>query len=558
MSDGNLYETVVGRGGFEPPPAKVRASSAVIPWRRRTDGELEVFWMRRDPAMRFMGGWHAFPGGTVSRHDEALEEAGWIDGRPAGLESDRVSGAMPEALTAGLGALPPDAVDGLVAATLRELFEETGILPLSEGSRAFPAERLSGARAAVEGKETAFGELLAGSGGEDGIRLDASRLVFAGRWLTPAFAPVRFDNRFFLLEHRPGDGEPIAGGEAIEAGWVRPADALDAWRGGRITAAPPIVHVLKTLASRAGNAGPEAVLERLREPSEVNLGPHRAIELRPGVLLFPLPTPTLPPAAHTNCYVLGTHEAVLVDPGTPWEEEIDRLAAALDELPARLGRRIGAIWLTHHHPDHVGAVARLRDRLGVPVAAHRLTAERLRGRGIAVDRELADGERIELAGPEGEAPVRVRTLHTPGHASGHLCFLEERLGSLLAGDTVSAVSTIVVDPPEGDMDAYIRSLERLIEEEPKMLFPGHGPAILAVESTLRELIDHRLWRERKILDAWRAGLRNPDEMLPEVYDDAPRQAWPLAARQILAHLRRLQRAGTIEPDPRHGGSGRVG
>jgi glyoxylase-like metal-dependent hydrolase (beta-lactamase superfamily II)/8-oxo-dGTP pyrophosphatase MutT (NUDIX family) len=559
MSDGNLYERVVERGGFEPPPAKVRASSAVVLWRRRPDGELEVFWMRRDPAMRFMGGWHAFPGGAVSRHDETLEDAGWIDGRPVGLESDRVSGAMPEALTAGLGDLAPDAVDGIVAATLRELFEETGILPLAEGSVGLPAERLSEARVAVEGKETAFGELLSGAGaGPDSgrIRLDASRLVFAGRWLTPAFAPVRFDNRFFLLEHRAGNGgrdvEPVAGGEAIESGWVRPADALEAWRLGRITAAPPIVHILRTLALCGEDRGPETVLERLREPSDVNLGPHRAIELRPGVLLFPLPTPTLPPAAHTNCYVLGTAEAVLVDPGTPWVEEIDRLEAALAELPERFGRRVGAIWLTHHHPDHVGAVARLRERLGVPVAAHRLTAEKLRQRGIPVDRELRDGERIELAGPTGEEPVGVQVLHTPGHASGHLCFLEERLGSLLAGDMVSAVSTIVVDPPEGDMDAYLHSLERLIEVEAEveagMLFPGHGPAILDAKGKLREFVDHRLWREGKVLAAWRAGLRSPEEMLPEVYDDAPRQAWPLAARQILAHLRRLHRAGTIELD----------
>lgn len=546
--EGNLYERIVQRGGFEPPSAKVRASSAVIPWRRRPDdGEIEVFWIRRDPAMRFMGGWHAFPGGTVSRHDEALEDAGWIDGRPAGLSSTRVSGAMPEALTAGLGPLAPDAVDGLVAATLRELFEETGILPLAQGSDELPAERLSAARAAVEGKETAFGELLGGSGsGSDGIRLDASRLVFAGRWLTPPFAPVRFDNRFFLLEHRPDDGEPVAGDEAVEAEWIRPADALQAWRRGRVTAAPPIVHVLKTLEAVAGSGPiPDAALERLREPAEANLGPHRAIELRPGVLLFPLPTPTLPPAAHTNCYLLGTGEAVLVDPGSPWPEEIDRLEAALAEVPERFGRRVTAIWLTHHHPDHVGGVARLRDALGVPVAAHAVTAEKLQAQGIPVDRELADGERVELAGEVEDDPVPVRVLHTPGHARGHLCFHEERLGSLLAGDMVSAVSTIVVDPPEGDMDAYLASLERLAELAPTMLFPGHGPAILDAVGKLRQFVEHRLWREEKVLAAWRAGLREPDAMLPEVYDDAPRQAWPLAARQILAHLRRLEKAGTI-------------
>ena len=549
MSEGNLYERVVERGGFSPPPAKVRASSAIILWRRRPDGELEIFWVRRDPAMRFMGGWHAFLGGTVSRDDEVLEEARWIVGRPQGLSSSDVSGAMPPALTAGLDPLPPDAIDGLVAATLRELFEESGVLPLATGSGTLPAERLDDAREAVEQKEADFGELLAtwGSGTSgQGVRLDASRLVFAGRWLTPAFAPIRFDNRFFLMEHRPEDGTPRAGGEAAEAGWIRPADAVAAWQRGEVTAAPPIVHVLKTLAAADGD--PANVLERLRQPTDANLGPHRAIELRPGVLLFPLPTPTLPPAAHTNAYVLGTGDAVLVDPGTPWDEEIERLEAALDELPDRLGRRITAIWLTHHHPDHVGAVARLRESLGVPVAAHPLTAERLRARGIPVDRELADGETIELAGPDGEEGTSVRVLHTPGHARGHLCFHERRLGSLLAGDMVSALSTIVVDPPEGDMAAYLTSLRRLADAAPRMLFPGHGPAILDAAGKLDEFIEHRLWREDKVLAAWNAGTHDPEAMLQEVYDDVPRQAWPLAARQIVAHLHHLRNEGRIAAD----------
>jgi len=543
MSEETLYERVVERGGFEPPPAKVRASSSVVLWRRRMDGEVEVFWIRRDPAMRFMGGWHAFPGGAVSRHDEALEDAAWISGRPLGLDSNRWSGAMPEALTDGLGALGPDAVSGIVAATLRELFEETGLLPIASnsgsGSSALGADRIAEARRAVEARETAFGELL----GEAGVRLDASRLVFAARWMTPAFAPMRFDNRFFLLEHRPEDGEPVAGGEAVEAEWVRPADAVDAWQQGRVTAAPPIVHILRTLAAAGGD--PEASLERLREPAEANLGPHRAIELRPGVLLFPLPTPTLPPAAHTNCYILGTGEAVLVDPGSPWPEEIDRMEAAVRALPEGLGRKVSAIWLTHHHPDHIGGVAELQKRLGIPVAAHARTADRLRARGIAVDREIAADEQIELSGRDNENPMPVRALHTPGHAAGHLCFLEGRLGSLLAGDMVSALSTIVIDPPEGDMDAYLASLERLAALEPRMLFAGHGPPIPDAVAKLRELIDHRLWREEKVIAAWRSGIHDAEAMLPEVYDDAPRQAWPLAQRQIEAHLVRLRRAGTL-------------
>jgi glyoxylase-like metal-dependent hydrolase (beta-lactamase superfamily II) len=243
-------------------------------------------------------------------------------------------------------------------------------------------------------------------------------------------------------------------------------------------------------------------------------------------------------------------EAVLVDPGTPFPEEAERLEAAV-RAAGEAGLRLTAIWLTHHHPDHVGAVARIAQAFGVPVAAHRETAGRLHARPgspIRVERLLEDGERIVLAGAGGGPGLSMRVLHTPGHARGHLCFLEEGLGSLLAGDMVSAVSTIVIDPPEGDMDDYLASLARLAELDPRTLFPGHGPALLGGREKLLELIEHRRWREERVLEAWRSGLRRPSEMLATVYEDAPRAAWPLAERQVEAHLRRLARSGAID-DP---------
>jgi glyoxylase-like metal-dependent hydrolase (beta-lactamase superfamily II) len=265
--------------------------------------------------------------------------------------------------------------------------------------------------------------------------------------------------------------------------------------------------------------------------------------------MLPLATPTLPPATHTNAYLVGPSdggEAVLVDPGTPFEDEAARLEAALAAAEER-GQRLVAVWLTHHHPDHVGAAARVAERFGVPVAAHPATAERLASRGIRVERALEDGQRIELGSAgSGAPPLVLRVVHTPGHAPGHLCFLEEGLGSLLAGDVISAVSTIVIDPPEGDMDAYLASVERLRSLGARTLFPGHGPVLIDPDAALAELAEHRRWREERVLAAWRSGLRRPAEMVPTVYDDAPRQVWPLAERQVLAHLRRLARSGTID------------
>jgi glyoxylase-like metal-dependent hydrolase (beta-lactamase superfamily II) len=333
-------------------------------------------------------------------------------------------------------------------------------------------------------------------------------------------------------------------GELESGEWTDPAAAWQTWHRGDTLAAPPILHLLRVLAED----GPEAGLPRLLLPDEASLGPLLRVELRPGVLMFPLSTRTLPPAATTNTYLLGFGEAVLVDPGAAEPAEIDRLEAALEAARERLGRRVTAIWLTHHHPDHVGGVPELRRRLGVPVLAHPATAERLAPHGIAVDGEIHDGRQVALAGlGRPEAPdMLVQAVHTPGHARGHLCFLELGQRSLLAGDLVAGLGTIVIDPPEGDMDDYLASLAKLIALAPRTLFPGHGPAVKNAVPKLREYVEHRLWRERRVLAAWRDGRREPEAMLPVVYDDVPAAAHPLAARQILAHLARLRRAGQLD------------
>jgi endoribonuclease LACTB2 len=529
---GNLYEKIIGQPLANESPAlpPPRVSAAVVLWRQREGAgpdDVEVFWVKRSENLPFMGGWHAFPGGGLSRSDAQLP----VSGDPlTGSEAPPAAG-LPESLR-DLDELGPDLLPGLAACALRELFEETGILV---STPAVDPEELPEARRALLASERSFAEVLAGFG----VRLDASPLVYAGRWVTPPFAPVRFDNRFFLLEWPPdAPTEPaVHVGECESGSWISPAEAWEAWRRGDVLAAPPILHILEVLSQD----GPTRGLDRLRDPAETNLGPIRRLEMRPGVLMFPLLTHTLPPATTTNAYLLGMSECVLVDPGASSDRELARLEQALAAARERLGRHVAAIWLTHHHPDHIGGVERLRGSLGVPVLAHPLTAERLASRGIKIDDELQDGQRIVLG---GDYPVLV--IHTPGHARGHLCLLEETQRSLLCGDLVSGVSMIVVDPPEGDMDDYLGSLGKLAAFRPRTLFPGHGPVIKNAAAKLREYIDHRLWRENRIFDAWTAGLRQPAEMLPLVYEDVPRPAWPLAERQILAHLERLRRLGRIE------------
>jgi glyoxylase-like metal-dependent hydrolase (beta-lactamase superfamily II)/8-oxo-dGTP pyrophosphatase MutT (NUDIX family) len=535
----SLYEKLLADplGFSTPPPQAPRVSASIVPWRVGDSGEIEVYWVRRAAELAFMGGWHAFPGGGLSRSDAALP----VRGMPRGMTEGSTVALPPEALR--LGDTDPDLVPGLLACALRELFEEVGLLVAYGLPAGFDL-------AAAQRAQLADAKQLGVQLEETDAQLDASRLVFAGRWLTPPFAPMRFDNRFFLLEwpaeevHQP----QVIPGELATGEWISAGAAYQQFRLAEVLAAPPILHILRVLAEE----GPERGLPRLLIPSEADWGPMRKIELRDGIAMLPVRTRTLPPAATTNAYLLGRGEAVLVDPGSDLPEEIDRLHAALGAAHAQDGRRVVEIWLTHHHPDHVAGAAEMQRRLDVPIAAHRETAKRL-GDRLSIARELADEQRIELAGrspggaprePSGDS-MTFRVLHTPGHARGHLCFFEETQGSLICGDLVAGIGTIVIDPPEGDMTHYLASLERMADLPPRTLFPAHGPAIEDAPGKLREYVAHRLRREEKVLAAWGDGLRTAHEMVARVYDDAPDAARMLAERQIEAHLARLRALGRI-------------
>lgn len=243
------------------------------------------------------------------------------------------------------------------------------------------------------------------------------------------------------------------------------------------------------------------------------------------VRCLPVRTPTLPPATHTNCYVLGPPEAlVVVDPASPWEEEQEALWTQIQELG-----QIASIFLTHHHLDHVGGVEDIASRSGAPVLAHPLTAERV---SFGVDRLVHEGE--ELAG--------WTLLHTPGHATGHLCLWRPESGELIAGDMVAGESTIVLEPPEGDLEHYLSSLERLARLEPEAVYPAHGPKLHA--EVLDRYITNRHARTAQIKEALGQRAQSELELVALVYGQSiPKFVYPLAARQVQCHLLWLQARG---------------
>lgn len=267
--------------------------------------------------------------------------------------------------------------------------------------------------------------------------------------------------------------------------------------------------------------------------------------LSPTVARLSVRTPTLLPATHTNMYLLGTGEAVLVEPASPFEEEIERAVAWADQQQSQ-GLRFLAVLATHHHGDHIGGAARMCQRLGLPLWAHGRTADR--APHVTVDRYLEEGETIELDGP---IPTRVSCVLTPGHAPGHLCFHDSHSNMLLAGDMVASTGTIIVEPRDGDMRLYLDSLARMKTMEVSALLPAHGDVITDVLGKLDHYIAHRLAREQRILSALRdhVDAASAADLLPVAYADAPQSVWPLAALSAEAHLIKLESDGLVARSP---------
>ena len=509
-----------GATGSVPRPGRVqpRVSAGVIPYRFTSDGTLEIYWVRRSKALRFMGGWNAFPGGRRSRGDASLAVRGSMDGKRAFLESGPI--------------------EDQPASALRELFEETGILVAGGGPPR--TTELETARDALLADELDFGAWLA----ERGLVLDASRLRFAGRWVTPPLSPIRFDATFFLLEWPPDEpAQPtVIPGELASGEWVQPGVALDQWLSGEVLLAQPTLETIRVLSDHGPDGRDRLWLSESRQPDAP-----RSIEFRPAVRAIPVRTRTLPPATHTNTLLLGDKEMVLIDPGCSDPSELRRLQDVIDAETDRSGGKLCAIWLSHHHIDHVAGTEALRRHFSVPVSCHPATAARLRGQGIVLEGRLKGGESIDLA---GTPTLRIRVLHTPGHASGHLCFLEGRSKTLLCGDMLSGWGTVVISPPDGNMGDYLRSLERLAVTGARAALPSHGSMLQDVREVALKARDHRLWREDRVLAAWNSGLRVPANMLDAVYGDLEPGLRPLAERQVLAHLEHLEQVGRLLDLPR--------
>lgn len=472
----------------------------------------EVLLVERSKNLRFFGGFLAFPGGTLDGDDETVTVRGLAD----------------------------ETMSRFIVAGARELFEETGLW-LGRGGTSPALDQLRADRRRLLAEEIRFGELLE----RNGQHLDGSELSELCRITTPPFAPVRYDTRF-LRGLVADDAEiEIWDGELVAGEFVEPSEILARWRHGDVQIAPPMIVLLDEWAK-----GQDGLEHRIRSVTEsYRAGALHRVYFSPGILLAPLQTPTRPPATHTNTCIVGEERLYVVDPSPVDEREQARLWDLLDDLTER-GRKLEGILLTHYHPDHVGALAPMQRRYGVPAFAHADCAAELPEASFGAT--LAHGDTVELGrAPDGSDDWKLHVYHVPGHARGHLAFQDSRYRAIIVGDLVSTISSILIDPSDGHLVTYLHSLELLRSVTTAALYPGHGPPARDGRKVIEHTLEHRREREEQLVAALSTQPQSARALVESIYADVPSTLHALAERSLLSGLIKLEEEGRV----RHGQTG---
>ncbi len=536
----------------ERPP---RAAATIVVVRDGASG-LEVLLSRRAEGSDYTSGAWVFPGGIVDARDRDAH------GACVGLDDTAAS--------AKLG-LDSGGLDFFVAA-IRECFEESGLLfarALADDAVALDGAavaRLVPWRHLLHQREHGIAELCA----REGIRLDAGALVYLSHWLTPLGRAKRYDTRFFIAAAPASQVALFDGTEMVEQLWIAPSEALARSRTLKLLTPTQktldlIARFADVAALMAWAAAPRSVpltmphvalgKDGLRpvlpdEPAWAELGridpaghghgsydldPGRAVRLSERVIRVTAGNGSMMTGPGTNTYLVGgglSNEWAAIDPGPAIDAHVEAILAA---APGPITR----IFATHTHTDHSPATVALKARTGATV--HGLVARHREWQDASFvpDVTLTGGERIEIA-----PGTTLAAIHTPGHASNHLCYLLEEERTLFTGDHVMQMSTVVINPPDGDMRAYIESLRSLLSHELDWLAPGHGFLMAEPRQAMEKVIAHRLGREAKVLVALRdLEPASSEALLAQVYADVPAKLHLMAMRSLTAHLHKLRDDG---------------
>ncbi|HLC42191.1 MAG TPA: MBL fold metallo-hydrolase [Methylomirabilota bacterium] len=252
----------------------------------------------------------------------------------------------------------------------------------------------------------------------------------------------------------------------------------------------------------------------------------RVLGLNPGLMTGP----------GTNTYLVGQREPLLIDTGAGVPEYFGELERYLRDRGIPTLHRVV---LTHRHSDHMGGVAGLRQKfLGLSVSKFVYRDSALPGPISSIK----DGDVIEAVG------ATLVAIHTPGHASDHLCYYLREEKALFTGDLILGGSTTVIPPDDGDLAQYMASLHRLLDLDVERIYPGHGPVIEPAKAKIHDYINHRLERDRQILDAISAGCRTVPQMVARIYVDVSPALHPVAQLSVQSHLIKLKREGRVREE----------
>jgi glyoxylase-like metal-dependent hydrolase (beta-lactamase superfamily II)/8-oxo-dGTP pyrophosphatase MutT (NUDIX family) len=533
-----------------------RPAATLILARDGADGP-EIFLMQRTLKANFVAGAYVFPGGAVDPGDA---DPFWAD--HAGGFDDRHASRLLGLEQGGLA---------YWIAAIRETFEESGLLLATGADGAAPdADELVALRARAAAGELDFTTLCR----ERRLRPALTGLRYFSHWITPPGLSRRFDTRFFLAAAPAGQIALPDQVETIDHAWVRPEEALARQKRGEIELVFATIQTLRALSGfdsvaamldhaqaleavpalmpriSTGSGGRRMVLPNDRAYAEVGkldpfgeghawseIAPGRTVQLSERVRRLTAPNPGYMTGPGTNSYLVGDGDTLaIIDPGP---DDAQHVEALLREA----GATLRYILATHTHMDHSPAARRLKELTGAEVLGMPAPPHARQDQDFAPDRVLRHGERLVV----GNATLRV--VHTPGHASNHLCYLLEEEKMLFTGDHIMQGSTVVINPPDGNMQAYFDALRALFEEDLDWLAPGHGFLIDHPHRAVRRLLAHRQTREDKVLRALReASGVTLAALLPLVYDDVPAERHAMAARSLFAHLEKLAAEGKVVMD----------
>lgn len=526
-------------------PVKTRPAATVLLLRDGDEG-LEVLMTRRSPTASFAPGAYVFPGGAIDPSDSSAN---------ARALSRVRAGQTDHLLTVS-------------TAAIREAFEELGVLLAyrADGSLVTHDD-------VVRLDRSPDSDFLAQLEAQ-GHRMAVDQVWSLCHWITDRDLPKRFDVQF-LVAPMPDGQEPSADeGEQFEPVWIRPRHALERHERGEFFMIFPTVRTLGRLALYPHvNAVLEACsadrplwvssprggylrgdIERFSEHEapfgelelvapdgqlvhKLDWQHEEAVALLRNVQRLTCNNPGRMTGPGTNTYIVGEPGAyAVIDPGPSDQAHVDRIAAIV-------GDGLRYILCTHAHPDHAPGAALLKAATRAPILGAPSGPNFRSEWQFTPDRTLADGERITL----GDTTMKV--IHTPGHASNHLCFLLEEDGLLLSGDHINNGSTVVIDPPDGNMKAYLKALEGLLAERFDYILPAHGWVLGFAHDAIRQLIAHRLKREAKVLAAVDAAApATLDDLVVRVYDDVDPALHPVARRSLLAHIDKLEEDAVVARD----------